>query len=78
MTDTHNIAGQLGRQEIAARLGLSRSAVDVAVGRGKFPAAWFVILREMGREKNIEIPEAVFGWSAKDKSSSVASTEGAA
>lgn len=56
------IANTLGRSEMEARLGLRRGSVSMALGRGSFPANWFVVVRKMCAEAGIECPESAFAF----------------
>ena len=63
MMDIHTLAKALGRNEIAAALGISRSAVDNAVREGSFPAAWGRQIRRMASEKRLgDVPDDAFRW----------------
>ena len=53
MTNAKEIADSLGRDEIAARVGVRRTAVDQAVRSGKLPAAWYMALAKMTDAGNL-------------------------
>jgi hypothetical protein len=61
-----DLADLLGRQNICTALGVGKSVVQQAVAENKFPARWFVALREMGKRSGVEVPEALFYWREAD------------
>jgi hypothetical protein len=63
MTTAQEIADALGRDEIAARVGVRRSAVDQAVRSGKLPAAWYMALKAMAKRK--PLPPAAFSFKGR-------------
>lgn len=58
---THEIADAIGRKEMAEALGIGLTAVSNRVVEGKFPPSWFVIVKSLCDEKDIECPESLFG-----------------
>lgn len=56
------ICDVLGRRQIAERVQRGISAVSNAAVEGRFPAVWFVVVREMCAEARIECPERLFGF----------------
>lgn len=62
MTDVRTIAKAIGRKALADRLDVTVNAVHEAVRAERFPAAWFVAVREMAQEHGLEAPEALFNW----------------
>jgi hypothetical protein len=62
MVDAKNIAAQLGQRKIAVALDLGATAVNNALKRGKFPAAWYPIVREMCKAQGLKCPEDAFGF----------------
>lgn len=57
---TAEVCVLLGRAEIAARVGRGVTAVSNHAVEGTFPAAWFLIMREMCAEKGVECPTHLF------------------
>lgn len=58
METAQQIADALGRDNIAARVGVRRTAVDAAVRSGKLPASWYMALKDMAKRK--ALPPEVF------------------
>lgn len=65
MNKAKYIAAQLGQRRIATRLGVGASAVNNAVVRGKFPPAWFPVIRQICEAEGIICPEAAFNFRAQ-------------
>lgn len=66
MSEAQILIDSLGRADVRKRLGLrSNSAISnhFRVDE-KLPAAWWFVLREMGAEKGVEVPERLFRWKA--------------
>lgn len=61
------IVETLGREQIAARMGVSRHAVNVRVAHGKLPASWYIALRQMATEAGIDAPVTLFSFKGLDK-----------
>lgn len=57
---THTIAKALGRKRMMRALGVKDGAISAAVVSGSFPASWFLELRRILRETNVDITEADF------------------
>jgi hypothetical protein len=55
MNTAQEIADTLGREEIAARVGVRPSAVDQAVRTGKLPAAWYVVCKDMAKRRPLPV-----------------------
>lgn len=64
MDNAKHIAAQIGQKRIATALGVGATAVNNAVVRGKFTAAWFPIIRRMCEAEGIECPEVAFNFKA--------------
>lgn len=68
MESTHNtptvaaITSEIGRRALAERMGLSVHAVNMAAYKGKFPASWFRVMRDVCAEKGIDCPEDLFAF----------------
>jgi hypothetical protein len=58
--NTHDIAQAIGRQNIADALGVRVTAVNNAVGRGRFPPAWFIAMKKLCGEAGIACPVELF------------------
>lgn len=54
----------IGRERIAAALGITISAIREAERTRKLPAAWFQTVRRLGDEQAVEVPEGIFNWKA--------------
>lgn len=63
MTNASKMISVLGVKEIAAAVGVRHcSAVYNAASGGRFPASWFLSIRDMCEEVGIECPESLFNW----------------
>ena len=62
MSDIKHITDAIGCDAIAAALGVTVSAVREQTRLGQYPAAWFVVLRKLGAESGVDVPEAAFRW----------------
>lgn len=60
--DIKQITSEIGHKRLAASLGCGETAISNAVKRGLFPSAWFPIVKALGSEKSIEIPESMFNF----------------
>lgn len=60
--DATSVIEALGRDMLANRLGVTQGALREAARRGTLPAAWWRVARDLGRERNVAVPEHVFGW----------------
>lgn len=58
METSAQFAKRIGREKIMALLGVGSSAVSKHVVAGKFPADWYVPLRDAG----FDPPEHLFSW----------------
>ena len=65
MITTLSICEVLGRQKMALRLGVTKTAISNAAVEGAFPARWFVVLSTMCREVEHPCPLELFSF-AKD------------
>lgn len=57
-----DICDRLGRKNMAMRLGVKATAISNAVAAGRFPAKWFLVVREMCAESGVECPDGVFAF----------------
>ena len=62
MDYARDIAAHLGQRRIAFALDLGVTAANNALKRGKFPPAWFPIIRGMCEARGIVCPEEAFGF----------------
>ena len=67
MTNIKNIARQLGREEMSARLGVKAGAISAAVVSGCFPASWYKALSDLGQEKGVVVPRDYFNWKIAER-----------
>lgn len=58
MMTTRDVCAALGRDEIAATVGVSTKTVNEAVRLGAFPAAWWIAMQEIAVRKGVEPPPA--------------------
>lgn len=58
--DVSHIADSLGRKALAAACGVTRTAVDAAVHRKRFPASWYLVVKGMCDRRGIECPASAF------------------
>jgi hypothetical protein len=59
---SHTIIKALGRENIAARIGVSDFSIRHARASGKFPASWYAPLREMCAEAGVACSLDAFNW----------------
>lgn len=63
MINASKIISVLGAKEIAAAVGVRHcSAVYNAASGGRFPASWFLSIRDMCEKAGVECPESLFNW----------------
>ena len=62
MQTVREAADRLGRQQMAAKLGVGASTISAAIADGFFPSAWYIALREMTAEKGEVLPTKLFRW----------------
>jgi len=69
MITTSEFASTVGRKKFAEAVGRSVSAINVAVSRGRFSAAWYVAGCALAKEAGIECPPELFGqkFTARNK-----------
>lgn len=61
------VCDTVGRQNIAAAVGVKKAAVSCAVSDNRFPPAWFPSVRALCEKHKIECPEALFGFKSAPK-----------
>jgi len=59
---TQDLAQKLTRSAMASRLGVGLTAISNATVRGKFPPAWFSVLKQMADEAGEECPMCLFAF----------------
>jgi hypothetical protein len=62
MTTVREICDTLGRAQLAAALGVKRSAVSNAASEGRFPAKWYLVVSAECRRHEIECPTGLFNF----------------
>ena len=60
------IVDALGAEAIAQRVGGARRTVFVHCENGRFPASWFMALKDMCEEAGIPCPPALFYFKGMD------------
>jgi hypothetical protein len=60
--EAKDLAQALGRTAMAARLDVGLTAISNATVRGKFPAQWFAVLKQMADEAGVECPMCLFSF----------------
>lgn len=71
MNTVSDICSRLGRKNIEARLGVTKSAIANAASQGRFPARWYLVISEMCREEGVECPEDIFNFAPDETASDV-------
>jgi hypothetical protein len=64
MDNAKDIAARIGQRRIAMALGVGATAVNNAVARGKFPAAWLPVIRQICAADGITCHESAFNFRA--------------
>jgi hypothetical protein len=64
MDNAKDIAALIGQRRIAVALGIGVTAVNNAVVRGKFPAAWLPVIRQICATEGIACHESAFNFRA--------------
>ena len=59
---SQTICDNLGRKNIAERLGVGPTSVSNASVAGVFPASWYLVVKEMCDEVGIECPVESFSF----------------
>lgn len=63
MNNVREICDAIGRDRLAHALGLKNAkSIQPAIASGEFPAAWYPVVEELGREAGVKIPHNVFRW----------------
>ena len=68
------IVGEIGRDRLSQRLGVTEYAIRHALSSGVFPSAWFLAVTEMSREAGLTCPVELFNF--KSPSSETSLSEG--
>ena len=69
-----SIVGEIGRDNLSRRLGVTEYAIRHALSSGVFPSAWFLAVTEMSREAGLTCPVELFNF--KSPSSDVSQPMG--
>lgn len=64
MSHAKHIAAKIGQRRIAMALSVGATAVNNAVVRGKFPAAWLPVIRQICEAEGITCHESAFNFRA--------------
>lgn len=59
------IASLGGVSAVAEALSRHPGRIRQAATEPLLPAAWFVTLRDLGTERGVSVPEALFAWSGQ-------------
>jgi len=62
METVEHIASVVGRDVLASRLGVGKTAISNAIKAGKFPARWFRVVKDLTEEHGINCPEDLFAF----------------
>lgn len=63
MSNIRDIVDVIGRDRLAEALGLKNAkSIQPAIAAGEFPAAWYPVVKELGKEHGLTIPADVFKW----------------
>lgn len=62
MCTAGEIIDAIGRRRLAESLGVGRSAISNAAVDGKFPAKWFVVIRDLCFEVGCDCPLSLFNF----------------
>lgn len=57
-----SIINKLGWKKLAAELGVGRTAIVNAKASGRFPAAWYQVVRDLCDAESIALDEDLFSW----------------
>lgn len=69
MKNAAEVADFLGRVPIARAVGVGETAVSNAVSQGKFPARWYLAVRNLLNERGEECPDHLFRFERSRKAS---------
>lgn len=56
------VASAIGRQRLAAALGVRPTAVSNAIVKGAFPPGWYVIVSDLAQEVGVPCPLSIFSF----------------
>jgi len=62
MTDIKQIVSAIGVSQIAVEVGVTNASVYNAIYDGKFPAAWYRAVTDLGKKNSQEVPFDLFRW----------------
>ena len=61
-TETGAICDAIGRKVVAARMGVTKTAVSNVVTDGVFPARWYEEMKLLCQESGVECPDRLFNF----------------
>lgn len=62
MTDIKQIVSAIGVSEIASQVGVTNASVYNAIYDGKFPAAWYRVVKDLCAERSQSVSLDLFRW----------------
>lgn len=57
-----SIVDKIGREELATRLGVGRTAISMSIKDGFFRPAWYKIIKRICKENRIKCHDEWFAW----------------
>lgn len=64
--DTQQVINAIGRKRLESALGVTKGAVANVIARGKFPARWYVAVRDLSADVGIDCPLCLFNFAPSD------------
>ena len=64
MDSIKEIVSHFKQARIAEALGVTQPTVSQAVKLGAFPASWYLVMKKLGEEEGISIPDSMFNMKA--------------
>lgn len=61
-TTAAEVCDRIGRRVIADRIGVGLTQVSNASVEGRFPAKWYIAMRELCASAGIDCPEGLFNF----------------
>jgi len=71
MIRSKDFARAVGRKNMAETLNVGVAAISNAVARGKFPASWFSVCKELAERQGIDCPPSLFSQKSFSESTLV-------
>jgi len=59
MITVRDVVESIGRDKFSA-LGLSGSAISMAIKKGQFPSYWYAAVQELGNKNGLSVPQTLF------------------